>query len=704
MKIIYATLLLAVGSVCCFAQGGKTAVDIILKGTGPGLGKNLVKNVPGTSTIGRTTVSAAEMTRRQLRLNSVSPSVGENYFKNSSVLNVVPAPPGFYSDFSAALNEYATSHPGVNPRAAFTRRLQELYGADNRFAGLSKQSFMDVKNLEAQAASLDYVSAEAAVNRAFGAGAAKGPGFVLVAVQGRHRALRDILLLDLPNNRWISVYKSRGSVFAKQYPLLKKTWETANPELKDRLDRQGFVVQGDSYSKDGVYWQNGVPADLREAWQNGWFVQFEHGSYKPSGFGLKKGDALFSDAGGAFMAKEAVERGIAYAVENGQFRMASAVAPKSVRQARPVDYTRVEELLSRAEPPEDAYPVFKYAQSKEKTLEALREVRAFRGGPVEQERQAALNAGIRESSFREIKNEPPDYMSAVKGTKVIYVAEGINHYTVSARREMIRVLEAVRKENPSANILLAVELLARRRPEAPRLRKAGENIETLRFSPEYAGVLEASDRLGMDCLALDDTVANVSRTPEGTVYMFRVGNNMVVAREAELINHSPLETFGVLASSEWGLRERNKQWVRRILAVREEYDVIIVLAGADHLQHTSASDLPALLDLPHNMIKLQSFEKLPSELEEGYEKLRLNARGQGFVCAEEDGACRQLQMISEEFGVPDPQIILSMRQDAAHPIVVYTDGKGLAEAKAEKGVPSSSRQPGVTVEVLLPAK
>lgn len=173
-----------------------------------------------------------------------------------------------------------------------------------------------------------------------------------------------------------------------------------------------------------------------------------------------------------------------------------------------------------------------------------------------------------QGTFITTGNDEVNYKDLLAGEHLIYIAEGMNHDTKSAPREVVKILKAVRQTNPTAKILFAAEFLnwehnslaawkeietykhelqqvyeyynfwtdtenrrffpteeefqqfIQQRKEIGQtlneltqytknhtslLKKAGEKSD-LYFSPEYAPVFNAADELNIDQLALDDEV------------------------------------------------------------------------------------------------------------------------------------------------------------------------------------------------------
>lgn len=162
----------------------------------------------------------------------------------------------------------------------------------------------------------------------------------------------------------------------------------------------------------------------------------------------------------------------------------------------------------------------------------------------------------------------------------------------------------------------------------PLLKKAGEKSE-LYFPEEYAPAFKAADELGIDQLALDDDIPGIIEnqvaakvgefvvwtTPKDKVPTWR---DITKGREsAEIKRFYALQH--VLSVSPWGVRERNREWARRIKAVLPAYDIVLVYAGNGHLANTYYMDLQPMLEQEIFMnITLYPMEELPQELAQAY--------------------------------------------------------------------------------------
>lgn len=313
-----------------------------------------------------------------------------------------------------------------------------------------------------------------------------------------------------------------------------------------------------------------------------------------------------------------------------------------------------------------------------------------------------LPAPVPLESIQKEGNSEPDYKTLLAGQKLIFVAEGINHNTQSAPREMAKILQAVRAANPNAKILFAAEFLdwechenlASFDPEEekemlrdieeselqillyqkagstlseqetaelwrlqrqyenyvelwrsyqlyvnelkesirqhPLLKKAGQP-SNLTVSEEYLPAFQAADELGIDQLALDDTVwgmvdnkigAKVGEfvvwsTPQDKLPYWDIIKRQKTSKEAQRF-HALHQTVSV---SPWGVRERNREWARRIQALMPLYDIVIVYAGNGHLTDTYYLDLQPMLEQKDFVnVVLYPLETLPQDYAQAAEQ------------------------------------------------------------------------------------
>lgn len=155
----------------------------------------------------------------------------------------------------------------------------------------------------------------------------------------------------------------------------------------------------------------------------------------------------------------------------------------------------------------------------------------------------------------------------------------------------------------------------------PLLKKAGRPTD-LTVSEEYIPAFQAADDLGIDQLALDDTVwgavdnkigAKVGEfvvwsTPQDKLPAWGDQPNLSKETKRFYAMHQ------LVGASPWGVRERNRDWARRIKTLMPLYDIVIVYAGDAHLNNTYYLDLQPMLEQKDFVnITLYPLETLPQE-------------------------------------------------------------------------------------------
>lgn len=232
--------------------------------------------------------------------------------------------------------------------------------------------------------------------------------------------------------------------------------------------------------------------------------------------------------------------------------------------------------------------------------------------------------------FYQIQSGPADYGELLKGKKYIYVAESSNHDTKSIPQEGIRLLEQVRKNNPNARILFALEMANLILDQSNvALIPAGHWDKSILISGEYTQLAQvALGQERMDLLALDDVIF----LQQGTLNYLKIGDTAIrfditAPHIKNLLKRYPKSTdfpilcvYDFLSRSEWGVAQRNNQWMRYIKAVEKYYDIIIVYAGSAHLDNAVAKDtLPTLLAKDGILVSIFSQEKIAEQSQQFYD-------------------------------------------------------------------------------------
>lgn len=258
----------------------------------------------------------------------------------------------------------------------------------------------------------------------------------------------------------------------------------------------------------------------------------------------------------------------------------------------------------------------------------------------------ALKEDAGSNLFYHAKGLPP-YSQLIKGQNTIFIAESINHEAASSIDHAANIIRIIRQENPHARILLASEFLSWQGDEKPGLLKKAGAKTSLYVSDSYMPVFRAADQANIDQLALDDFIWI---TQENTSIV-KIGNFAVYASPEDKVPSLNLaqdkledlasSILNLVSVSPWGVLERNRQWARRINALRPFYDIIIIHAGDGHLATTYSMDLAPMLHVTdYLLISLLPMEQLPVDKEVFYEN-RTNIAETSGLC--QNGVCYKLE-------------------------------------------------------------
>ena len=176
----------------------------------------------------------------------------------------------------------------------------------------------------------------------------------------------------------------------------------------------------------------------------------------------------------------------------------------------------------------------------------------------------------------------PHYPSLLEDKNIIFAA--VHHYDpflAPASHEIVSLVKQYKKQNPKAQILIALEALSTtlKGKTVPLLTEENLSLEWLKAShwgKAFNPYTPLAQENGIYFLALEDY-------------------NMLLK-----YGQAAQETF---AKSPAGLEERNRYWAERIMQERkkkmletgEDYDLIIVVAGEAHLRYNFPKNLPSIM-------------------------------------------------------------------------------------------------------------
>lgn len=325
-----------------------------------------------------------------------------------------------------------------------------------------------------------------------------------------------------------------------------------------------------------------------------------------------------------------------------------------------------------------------------------------------------LSAQEVEGSFMDmakVGSHTPPYEQMAKGHRFIFIAESINHETPLAINEAVTIIKSIRKANPKARILLASEFLVwTGEPECSLLQKAdGESC--LSAGSAYIPTFEAAKQAGVDLLALDDFICthyldNYSSVKMGQFLVFVSPQDDVPSLN---ISSNPADDLVLsaeqfIAISPWGVRERTRQWARRINALRPFYDIILVHAGDGHINTTYSLDLAPMLKIKdYLLITLLPFKDLTPDAAQYYERRAQLA--EQYNLQQGKASFAQTKETAEKIG--DEKLgVESWKQAMDNPIKtvwIYTDLEKIKQSqqKSKKLKEINSAFPYSTENVLM---
>lgn len=196
----------------------------------------------------------------------------------------------------------------------------------------------------------------------------------------------------------------------------------------------------------------------------------------------------------------------------------------------------------------------------------------------------------------------PDYGKETKGIPFVYLTDASGHSTQSIVREIKQVMISIRKANPQARILLALEF-AEMTDFATPIRFAHKANKKMDVGVPYNLLVKQADQLGMDILALDDFIF----FQQESMAYYKIGRYLIMMTKVlkpSFISdpfHLTIEEFdkltGFIGASSVGMQQRNIQWASYINAVKPFYDIVIVYSGNGHTdgQGRTEHDLPDMV-------------------------------------------------------------------------------------------------------------
>lgn len=206
--------------------------------------------------------------------------------------------PGFVRNWANALEKYSNRHNGADFLQDIQTQILAMY-PQARFSAAFMASFDEVLLL-GRGVRMPSAPLPQAIEDGLGKLSVlpNMPGYAAVMVDMGGNKLRDVLILDLKQERVISLNQSQGRALARLAAKRRQAWRKEHPKLAVRLDKQGFALDAKNVliTKDGITWAPLPHGEIRRnlvyAWELGWYVQFKHGTWQVEGFAETKGAPL----------------------------------------------------------------------------------------------------------------------------------------------------------------------------------------------------------------------------------------------------------------------------------------------------------------------------------------------------------------------------------------------------------------------------
>lgn len=166
--------------------------------------------------------------------------------------------PGYFSNFSSQLIQ-TIDISQANWSRTFIAHFDQTKPFEGKFVPNFEQALELLENPVLNATPLQ----EAFENALIQATEGNGKGFFVLAEVGNNPLKpKDVFVLDLDTQSWISLNKSKGKVISSNHNLLRPDIQQATPFQQDILDARGVLIEVDDpqqptelkVSKDGINW------------------------------------------------------------------------------------------------------------------------------------------------------------------------------------------------------------------------------------------------------------------------------------------------------------------------------------------------------------------------------------------------------------------------------------------------------------------
>ena len=300
----------------------------------------------------------------------------------------------------------------------------------------------------------------------------------------------------------------------------------------------------------------------------------------------------------------------------------SITTPKTSHTSQSQQREIIQALQKANLPREETYdPVLKWSQFLSDNQKEVARVEA---------RLESLQPAL-DAQEEILKNAPvskgykrPDYGAYAQQVPFIYVTDASAHGIKTIINEVKQVLRSVRRANPQARILLALEF-AEMENGTPPVRFAGQENTSMEVYTDYDALVPVAAELDIDILALEDGFIDFT----DSAFFYKIGKHFIKLSNndhPDFASHLPDPTQpeniltqeykqlrGFLCMSTLGMRFRNEQWAGYINAAKPFYDIVIVYAGYAHIDYSLEAwqDVPELVGEKYITFNFIAAEKAP---------------------------------------------------------------------------------------------
>lgn len=186
----------------------------------------------------------------------------------------------------------------------------------------------------------------------------------------------------------------------------------------------------------------------------------------------------------------------------------------------------------------------------------------------------------------------------------LFIYLGETHHATPVQIFSILFLQVIRDSFPKNKILLAMEF-----QEDSLFVEGDPSFRPAPADNIYHLEIDDAVSMGMDVMGLESPYECTLEPGEnGKCVCAVIGGQKVILKKQgwwkslfPFDQNDYVQEFTDCASTPWGMQTRNQHWAKQIRKRQNDYDIIIVHAGAGHLSSRMPYSLPSLLAQPNSV-------------------------------------------------------------------------------------------------------